>query len=113
MQRRLDQDLGLIHEAPDWPPQEIAIEVADGFSVISGERRTEYDLPDEIGALTQWRAEVASGVRSKETPDALAKASAYELNSRDELRLGLRSAARQSRLAAIDTIVESVAEHAA
>lgn len=72
----------------------------------------QIEMPAEIGALAQWRAEVAGGSRRKSDIDALARAAIHEANARDELRDRLRAAARGSRLRAAELIVEAVAEHA-
>ena len=61
---------------------------------------TDIDVPPEVGALKQWRREVCRRERTLTTPDALRDAAIHEVNARDEIRQGLFSAARDSRLRA-------------
>lgn len=70
-------------------------------------------VPAEIGALVQWRREVAARTRRTVDIDPLTRAAILEANARDELRYGMQSAARQSRLDAASIIVDAVAEHSA
>jgi hypothetical protein len=100
--------------SPEWPPIDIAEEVAEGLPTGGNEnQQEEIQVPAECGAFEQWRREVAAGVRKKTDIDALSRAAIHEANARDELLGGMQGAARQSRLDAADAIIDATAEHAA
>jgi hypothetical protein len=65
-------------------------------------------VPNEIGALTQWRREVFSRRRKVTDIDSLTLAAIHEANARDEIRAGLFSAAKDSRLKAAAVLLSEV-----
>jgi hypothetical protein len=87
---------------------ELAVDLAVDQSYVEAALVPEISLPSEIGALAQWRVEVSRGFRNVSDIDALSHAAICESNARDELRYGLRAAARQSRLDAAKFIASAV-----
>jgi hypothetical protein len=88
---------------------DLAVDLSINASFV--EPTADDPIPPECGALAQWQREVASGFRKKTTMDALWLAATHEANARDELRAGLRDAARISRrksLRAAETISDTV-----
>ena len=100
--------------APEWPPSDVANDVIESMSVHEMPRLIQRsDIPGESGAVRQWRLEIAANARRKTDMDALAVAACYEMSAREEIAAGLWAAARQSRDAAIDIIIESTARQTA
>jgi hypothetical protein len=72
----------------------------------------ELALVPEVGALAQWRAELAAGARTKLIVDPLFLAACDESTARDYLAHGLRSAANEYRTRAANTILAAARKRA-
>lgn len=70
-------------------------------------------LLPEIGAISQWHAELRAGIRTKFTIDALSRAAAYEAAARDAIAAGQVGAANDARRMAAKLILSTVTENAA
>jgi hypothetical protein len=106
----LAEELGA---APEWPPVDVANEVAEWMSVGESRQLTERsDVPGECGALRQWRREIAANARRTTDSDALAISSCHEATAREDMSAGLWAAAKQQRDAALDIIIETAARKA-
>lgn len=67
----------------------------------------------EVGALREWRRQLAAGERTRLTFDPLFYAACAEMNARDYLRVGVLGAANDYRRQAARLIVEASAEDVA
>ncbi len=61
----------------------------------------------EIGALSQWRAELVAGARTRLTDDTLFRAACAEANARDAMSAGIAEAAYSYRHQAAEIVLRA------
>jgi hypothetical protein len=70
-------------------------------------------VPEEVGALSEWRRQVADGKRKVTDRDHLRNAAIREANARDYLKWGAMRAATEDRIRAAELVMMAVPDDAA